>query len=56
MLEHPTEAVITVLQLDRGRYIEVGRFAGSALLQSPQLNCMGIDLSLTAERILNAVK
>ena len=52
----PAENVMVVLQLDQGRYIEVGRFTGSALLESPQLNRMGIDFSLTAGRILDAVK
>ncbi|MGF1525082.1 MAG: hypothetical protein ACFBSF_22380 [Leptolyngbyaceae cyanobacterium] len=43
------------LELDN-EHVEVGRFTGSALLQSPQLKGMGIDFSLTAKRILDAVK
>ena len=52
----PEEQVIAVLQLDEGNYMEVGRFAESILLQSPALERLGIQLQLTVEQILNAVK
>lgn len=44
------------LQLDEGNYFEVGRFAGSIWIQSPELERLGIQLQLTAEQILDIVK
>ena len=52
----PEEHAITVLQLNEGNYLEVGRFAGSIRIQSPELERLGIQLQLTAEQILNVVK
>lgn len=52
----PEEKVIAVLQLNEGNYLEVGRFAGSTQIQSPELERLGIQLQLTAEQILDVVK
>ena len=52
----PQENAITVLQLDQGSYVEVGQFAGSAQIESPKLAEMGVALTLTAGRVLDAVK
>ncbi|BAC89057.1 glr1116 [Gloeobacter violaceus PCC 7421] len=50
------EDAITVLQLDEGTYCNVGKFEGSAQIQSPKLAEMGIAVVLTAGQVLNAVK
>ena len=52
----PEEQAIAVLQLDEGNYLEVSRFAESMLIQSPELERLGIQLQLTAEQILDVVK
>jgi Uma2 family endonuclease len=52
----PEQNAITVLQLDQGSYVEVGQFSGSAQINSPKLAEMGVALTLTAERVLDAVK
>ena len=52
----PEEHAIAVLQLDEGNYCEVGRFAGSRRIQSPELERLGIHIQLTAEQILDIVK
>jgi Uma2 family endonuclease len=52
----PTENAIAVLQLERGNYLEVGRFEGNTQIQSPELERLDIHLSLTAERVLGAVQ
>ncbi len=52
----PQENTITVLHLDQGSYIEVGQFAGGAQIESPTLAEMGVALTLTAGRVLDAVK
>jgi Uma2 family endonuclease len=50
------EKAIAVLQLDQGSYVEIGQFTGSAQIESPQLAEMGVALTLTAGRVLDAVK
>jgi Uma2 family endonuclease len=52
----PIEQSIIVLYLDQGNYREIGRFAGSNSIQSPQLAQMSVSFSLTAEQLLEAVK
>jgi len=52
----PQENAITVLQLDQGSYVEVGHFAGSAQIESPKLAEMGVAVTLTTGRVLDAVK
>ena len=52
----PEEQAIAVLQLDEGNYFEVGRFAGSMRIQSPQLEQLGIQLLLRADQIFTVVE
>jgi Uma2 family endonuclease len=52
----PTENAIALLQLEGGNYLEVGRFEGNTQIQSPELERPDIHLSLTAERVLDAVQ
>ncbi len=55
-LVDPTLDAIIVLQRDRGFYEEVGQFTGELLVKSPQLEQLGVSLSLTAAQILGAVR
>ena len=50
LIEHPSENIITVLQLDQGNYREVGQFAGNAPIQSSQLAELGLSFSLLSVR------
>jgi hypothetical protein len=45
----------TILQLDRGHYVEVGQFASNDPIQSPQLAEL-VAITLTVGRLLDAVK
>jgi len=55
-LVDPAVDAILVLRRDRGSYEEVGRFTGEMPVSSPQLERLGISLSLTAAQILGAVR
>lgn len=51
----PGVQAIAVLQLDRGAYCEVGKYAGDASILSPELTHMGIELSLTVGQMFEAI-
>ncbi|NJL46089.1 MAG: Uma2 family endonuclease [Leptolyngbyaceae cyanobacterium SM2_3_12] len=55
-LVDPTEKAVTILRLNQGKYDQEARLTGDLLIQSPELQSMGITLSLTASQILEAVK
>lgn len=55
-LVDPDINTILVLQRDGGFYQEVGQFTEDMLIQSPQLEHLGISLSLTAAGIFRSVQ
>ena len=52
----PNQSFITILQLDQGNYLEVGKFEGNTRIQSPKLEQLEIAFSLSAGQIIDAVK
>lgn len=54
-LVDPAEQALTILQLTQGHYGDVTRLTGNLQIHSPELERMGISLSLTANEILEAV-
>lgn len=55
-LVDPARNRIRILQWDRGSSVEVGEFTGDRVMQSPQLEQLGIVLSLTTDQVLGAVQ
>ncbi|MEM8603213.1 MAG: Uma2 family endonuclease [Cyanobacteria bacterium P01_H01_bin.121] len=55
-LVDPLESALIIWQLEAGQYRQFNRFIGQDLIQSPQLQALAADLSLTVEQIFSAVQ
>lgn len=52
----PQEQAIVLMVLEQGRYVSLGQLRENDLVRSPELERLGVNLSLTAGQLLGAVR